>query len=173
MLASQDDALKDLRRKTHQTISKVSSDIETRFHFNTAISAVMELVNHLYQFAPLATGGPEHAAAFREAFDAAVLLLAPMAPHVCEEIWQGLGRQGLAGQQAWPVADPMIAAVDEVQIVIQVNGKVRGKLSVDAQASDEQVREMALACEQVQPWIADHEIRKVIVVPKKLVSIVL
>ena len=170
--ASQDDALKDMRRKTHQTISKVSSDIETRFHFNTAISAVMELVNHLYQFAPLATGGPEHAAAFREAFDAAVLLLAPMAPHVCEEIWQGLGRQGLAGQQTWPVADPLIAAVDEVQIVIQVNGKVRGKLSVDAQASDEQVREMALACEQVQPWIADHEIRKVIVVPKKLVSIV-
>jgi len=103
----------------------------------------------------------------------AVLLLTPMAPHVCEEIWQGLGRQGLVGQQTWPVADSLIAAVDEVQIVIQVNGKVRGKLSVDAQASDEQVREMALACEQVQPWIAGHEIRKVIVVPKKLVSIVL
>jgi len=170
--AMQDDAVKDMRRKTHQTISKVSSDIETRFHFNTAISAVMELVNHLYQFAPLTTGGPQHAAAFREAFDAAVLLLTPMAPHVCEEIWQGLGRQGLAGQQLWPVADPLIAAADEVQIVVQVNGKVRGKLSVSAQAGEEQVRALALACEQVQPWIADREIRKVIVVPKKLVSIV-
>ena len=83
--------------------------------------------------------------------------------------WDG---RGLAGQQSWPVADPLIAAADEVQIVVQVNGKVRGKLSVDAQASDELVREMALACESVQPWIEDREIRKVIVVPKKLVSIV-
>jgi leucyl-tRNA synthetase len=170
--ATQDDAVKAMRRKTHQTISKVTSDIETRFHFNTAISAIMELLNHLYQFAPCAGSDSVHAAAFREAFDAAVLLLTPMAPHVSEEIWQTLGRQGLAGQQPWPVADPLIAAADEVQIVVQVNGKVRGKLSVDAQASEEQVRELALACEQVQPWIADREIRKVIVVPKKLVSIV-
>jgi len=95
-----------------------------------------------------------------------------MAPHVCEEIWQELGRQGLAGQQSWPVADPKIAAADEIQIVVQVNGKVRGKLSVSAQAGEEQVRALALACEQVQPWIVDREIRKVIVVPKKLVSIV-
>jgi leucyl-tRNA synthetase len=170
--ATQDDAVKAMRRKTHQTISKVTSDIETRFHFNTAISAVMELVNHLYQFAPLVGSDSDHAAAFREAFDAAVLLLTPMAPHVSEEIWQTLGRQGLAGQQPWPVADPLIAAADDVQIVVQVNGKVRAKLSVDAQASEDQVRELALACEQVQPWIADREIRKVIVVPKKLVSIV-
>jgi leucyl-tRNA synthetase len=95
-----------------------------------------------------------------------------MAPHVCEEIWQSLGRKGLAGQQNWPVADPGIAAADEVQIVVQVNGKVRGKLMVEAQAADEQVRELALSCEQVKPWIEGREIRKVIVVPKKLVSIV-
>jgi leucyl-tRNA synthetase len=170
--ADLDDALRDMRRKTHQTISKVTADIETRFHFNTAISAVMELVNQLYQFAPLAGSSPEHGAVFREAFDAALLLLCPMAPHVCEEIWQGLGRQGLAGRQSWPDADPRIAAADEIEIVVQVNGKVRGKLSVDAQAGDEQVRGLALACEQVQPWIAGREIRKVIVVPKKLVSIV-
>jgi len=171
-IASGDDAVKAMRRKTHQTIAKVTADIEKSFHFNTAISAVMELVNHLYQFAPLTKGGPEAAAAFREAFDTAVLLLTPMAPHVCEEIWQVLDRQGLAGQQSWPVADSGIAAADEVQIVVQVNGKVRGKLSVDAQAGDEQIRELALACEQVQPWIDGREIRKVIVVPKKLVSIV-
>jgi leucyl-tRNA synthetase len=171
-MVSGDGAVNAMRRKTHQTIAKVTADIEKSFHFNTAISAVMELVNHLYQFAPLATGGPEHAAAFREGFEAAVLLLTPMAPHVCEEIWQGLDRRGLAGEQSWPVADPVIAAADEVQIVIQVNGKVRGKLHVDAQAGDELVRELALACESVQPWIEDREIRKVIVVPKKLVSIV-
>jgi len=110
----QDDGLRDMRRKTHQTISKVTADIETRFHFNTAISAVMELVNQLYQFAPLAAGSAQHAAAFREGVDAAVLLLTPMAPHVCEEIWQQLGRKGLAAEQPWPQADPAIAAADEV-----------------------------------------------------------
>jgi len=167
-----DHGTKAMRRKTHQTIAKVTADIEKSFHFNTAISAVMELVNHLYQFVPHAR---EHAAgmqAFREAFDAALLLLTPMAPHVCEEIWQQLGRAGLAGGQPWPVADPQTAAADEVQIVVQVNGKVRGKLTVDAQADDGHVRELALACEQVQPWIEGREIRKVVVVPKKLVSIV-
>jgi leucyl-tRNA synthetase len=132
----------------------------------------MELVNHLYQFAPRASDGAGHAKAFREGFEAALLLLTPMAPHVCEEIWQGLGCTGMAGEQPWPSADPQIAAADAVQIVVQVNGKVRGKLMVDVQAGDEQVRDMALACEQVQPWIEGRDIRKVIVVPKKLVSIV-
>ncbi len=167
-----DDAGRAMRRKTHQTIAKVTADIEKSFHFNTAISAVMELVNHLYQFVPHARNHAAGTQAFREAFDAAVLLLAPMAPHVCEEIWQQLGRAGLAGEQPWPTDDPAIAAADEVQIVVQVNGKVRGKLSVDAAAADDRVRELALACEHVQPWIQGREIRKVIVVPKKLVSIV-
>jgi len=170
--AAGDDAAKAMRRKTHQTIAKVTADIEKSFHFNTAISAVMELVNHLYQFASHARDHQGGMHAFREAFDAALLLLTPMAPHVCEEIWQQLGRTGLAGEQPWPVADQKIAAADEIQIVVQVNGKVRGKLNVDAQADDARVRELALACEQVQPWIEGREIRKVIVVPKKLVSIV-
>ena len=168
-----DAEVKALRRKTHQTIAKVTEDIDKRFHFNTAISAVMELLNHLYQF-DLANGrDPGRLAAFREAVRAIVLLLAPMVPHMAEELWGMLDTTASIMQTPWPQYDPEIAREDEVEIVIQINGKLRGKIVAAAGATQETVRELALACEQISPWVSGKEIKKVIVVPGKLVSIVI
>jgi len=165
--------VKALRRKTHQTIRKVTDDIETRFHFNTAISAVMELVNQLYQADAAATAGsPAMAAAFREAVEMTVLLLSPMVPHICEELWRQLGHQQSIMRAAWPSCDPEAARAEEQEIVIQVNGKVRGRVMAGVDASADEVQREALACPQVQPWIQGRQVRKVIVVPGKLVSIV-
>jgi len=167
-----DREVKSLRRKTHQTIRKVSEDIETRFHFNTAISAVMELVNQLYQFDPRKGGSAPRAAAFREAVETAVLLLAPMVPHVCEELWSMLGSDTSISQAAWPACDMDVAKADEIEIVIQVNGKLRGKIMIDTAAPEEEIKAKALGCRQIQQWIAGKKIKKTIVVPQKLVSIV-
>ena len=161
-----------LRRKTHQTIHKVTDDIELRFHFNTAISAIMELVNHLHQFDVDADGDPLAPAVCREALETIVLLLSPMVPHICEELWQMMGHTGLVAHAAWPVSDPDIAREPEVEIAVQVNGKVRGRIMVAADADQESVRQTALDCAQLQPWIAGRQIRKVIVVPGKIVSVV-
>ncbi len=174
-VAFQDDLagdIKDLRRKTHQTIQKVSDDIDTRFHFNTAISAVMELVNQLYQYDVAKDDNPMRVAAFKEALEMAVLLLSPMVPHICEELWQMMGRDGCVAVASWPSFDPEIAKADEVEIVIQVNGKLRGKILTAADAPEDEVKEKALACEQVKPWLEGKDIKKVISVPGKLVSIV-
>ncbi len=167
-----DEETATIRRKTHQTIRKVTEDIEKRFHFNTAISAVMELVNDLYQFDAGRDAGPQRQAAFREAFESVVLLLSPMVPHVCEELWSRLGNEGGISRAAWPVFDPAIARADEVEIVIQVNGKLRGKISAAADAADDELKQQALDSDSVRPWIEGRDIKKVIVVPGKLVSIV-
>ncbi|MCP4714658.1 MAG: leucine--tRNA ligase, partial [Deltaproteobacteria bacterium] len=129
-LASKDAEVKALRRKTHQTIKKVTDDIEIRFHFNTAISAVMELVNQLYQFDPCKGESKEREAAFAEAARAAVVLLAPMVPHLCEELWQQMEACGCVAQAPWPQYDAEAARLEESEIVIQVNGKLRGKITV-------------------------------------------
>jgi len=171
--AAGDAAVKALRRKTHQTIKKVTDDIESRFHFNTAISAVMELVNHLYQAdAAAAARSPALAAAFREAVEMTVLLLSPMVPHICEELWRQLGHAESIMRAAWPSCDLEAARAEEQEIVIQVNGKLRGKIMVGIAVSQDEVQREALACPQVQSWIQGKQIKKVIVVPGKLVSIV-
>ncbi len=164
--------VKALRRKTHQTIQKVTDDIETRFHFNTAISAVMELVNQLYQFDVDKDTSPVRTAAFREAVQAVLLLLSPMVPHICEELWHQLGNTGTVFTAAWPVWESATARADEIEIVIQVNGKLRGKIMVAADAPEALIKEQALTCDSIQQWIAAKEIIKVILVPGKLVSIV-
>jgi leucyl-tRNA synthetase len=165
-------AIKDLRRKTHQTIQKVTEDLAERFHFNTAISAVMELVNQLYQFNPREMQDPSAWAALREALDAVILLLSPMVPHLCEELWRELGGTDTIIQKPWPSFDPVIAEAEEVVIVIQVNGKLRGQLTVNARASAEEITEQAMASNKVQPWISGKQIKKVITVPGKLINIV-
>jgi leucyl-tRNA synthetase len=165
-------AIRELRRKTHQTIKKVTEDIAERFHFNTAISAVMELVNQLYQFDPRQIPGPQAWSALREAVEAVILLLAPMVPHICEELWRELGGSGSIIQKPWPSFDPAIAEAEEAVIVIQVNGKLRGQLTLSARASEEEIREQAMACEKVQPWISGKQIKKIITVPGKLINIV-
>ncbi len=162
-----------LRRKTHQTIRKVTEDIEERFHFNTAIAAVMELVNEMYAFtADTQPIGGADAAVFKEAAEAAVLLLSPAVPHISEELWEILGHRPSIVREKWPTFDERLAKEDEITIVVQVNGKVRGRLLVGAQTPDDEIKQQALADEKVMGFIEGKDIQKVVVVPKKLVNIV-
>ncbi|HEY5460243.1 MAG TPA: leucine--tRNA ligase, partial [Deferrimonas sp.] len=164
--------LKALRRKTHQTIRKVTSDIEDRFHFNTAISAVMELVNALYQF-PRPTAGDRLAlSVVRETAEAIILLLAPIVPHITEELWALLGKNENLADVAWPAFDPAVASEEEITIVIQINGKVRSRIIVPADEEGEQIKTLALADERIASLTAGRQVVKVVYVPKKLVNIV-
>ena len=163
--------VKDLRRATHRTIKKVTDDIEDRFHFNTAIASVMELVNTLYQFNP--NGNDAHEAfAFREAVDAIVLLLSPFAPHAAAELWESLGNKSAIDSVPWPVYDEALTLADEVLVVVQVNGKVRDRLTVPAGAGEEYVREAALCLEKVRQHTGGAAPKKVVYVPSKLINIV-
>jgi len=163
-----------LARKTHQTIAKVTDDIDRRFSFHTAISAVMELVNEIQKH-------PDDPAA-RFATETAVSLIQPYAPHVAEELWGVIGQRGsnVTGsnvtarlwESAWPVADPPLLVHDEVEIAVQVNGKVRDKLRVAATITDDELLALALASERVQAYVDGKELRKTVVVPGRLVSLV-
>ena len=159
-----------LRRATHKTIRKVTDDIEERFHFNTAIAAVMELVNALASFD--GKKDPGCAPVLKEAVESVVLLLAPFVPHVAEELWEGLGHSGGIGKASWPVWDEAALVEDEVTIVVQVNGKLRGKVSVAAGAGEEEVRTAALADAKVLAHTEGKTVRKIIYVPGKLLNIV-
>jgi leucyl-tRNA synthetase len=165
--------LKALRRKTHQTIRKVTSDIEDRFHFNTAISAVMELVNALYQFPRPAAGDRVALSVIRETVEAVILLLAPIVPHMTEELWQLLGRKENLADVAWPAFDPAVASEEAITIVLQINGKLRNRITVPADEEAEQIKALALADERIASLIAEKRIVKVVYVPKKLVNIVI
>lgn len=165
---------KALRRKTHETIAKVTDDYARRYTFNTAIAAVMELLNHVSK---AEESSEQDRAVVQEALDAAVLMLTPIVPHICTILWQALG--SLVGEERvdvvdaqWPTADKSAMVQDEKLIIVQVNGKVRAKITVAADASKEEVEKLAMADEHVQKFIADNTVRKVIVVPGKLVNIV-
>jgi len=166
--------LSGLRLKTHQSIAKVTSDIEERFHFNTAIAAVMELVNLIYfllregSFAPNLKG---LGAVKREAIEAAVVLLSPVIPHVAEELWEQLGHKETVLKAGWPQVDQTALHIFERLVVVQVNGKVRSRFHIDADASDEAIKAAALADEKVLPHVSGG-VKKVFVVQKKLVNIV-
>jgi leucyl-tRNA synthetase len=164
--------LKNLRRKTHQTIRKVSQDIEGRFHFNTAISAVMELVNALYQFPRPGAEDKLALAVVREAAEAVILLLAPIVPHITEELWQLLGRTGSLADAAWPAFDPAVATEEEITIVIQINGKVRSRISVPADEEEDRIKALAREDEKIARQIEGKRIVKEVYVPKRLVNIV-
>jgi leucyl-tRNA synthetase len=165
--------LKGLRRKTHQTIRKVTVDIEDRFHFNTAISAVMELVNAVYQIKRPASDDKIALAAVREALETAVILLVPIVPHITEELWQMLGHKTLAANISWPQFDPAIASEEEMTIVVQINGKLRSRMTVAVDEDPEKIKADALADEKIMSMTAGTKILKVIYVPKKLVNIVI
>ncbi|HSE91733.1 MAG TPA: class I tRNA ligase family protein, partial [Methylomirabilota bacterium] len=163
------------RRTIHETIRRVTGDIERDFHFNTAVSAIMELVNALQAFEAstldrLPAG--ERRALMCEAVDTLVLLLAPFCPHVTEELWERLGRAGGVVAQRWPEADPAALVKDEVTVVVQVDGKVRSRLTVDVGASEAEVRRQALEDDKVRPWLGARTIDRVVVVPNRLVNIV-
>ncbi len=163
-----------LYRKTHQTIRKVTQDIERGFHFNTAIASLMELVNEIGQAdaANNAREGMVRPDVLRFAAEHVILLLSPFAPHICEELWERLGHEESILKSSWPRPDPAALLEEEIPIVIQVNGKLRGKIVVAADTPEEEVRATALADPKVRPWIEGKTIRSVIVVPKRLVNIV-
>jgi leucyl-tRNA synthetase len=161
---------RDLRRKTHQTIRKVTSDVEGEFHFNTAVSAVMELVNQVRD--ALEADPPVEDAALKEALEGTLLMLAPFVPHITEELWQALGNEPSIFEQRWPDFDREAAREEEVEIVIQINGKVRSKAVISADASEEAMQETAMVDERISELMEGKTVRKVITVPKKLVNIV-
>ncbi|HUF92439.1 MAG TPA: leucine--tRNA ligase [Candidatus Limnocylindria bacterium] len=163
------------RRTIHTTIKRVTDDIERDFGFNTAISAVMELVNavHAFEAASLdAMAAQERAGLLAEAVETAVLLLGPFCPHVTEELWAHLGHDTSVFRQPWPVADPAALTRKEVAVVVQVDGKVRGRLTVDVDAAAEVVQRRALDDDKVRPWLEGREVDRVVVVPNRLVNIV-
>jgi leucyl-tRNA synthetase len=164
-----------LRRKTHQTIVKITSDFD-QLHLNTSVAALMELFNQLADFnADPATASPEDVFAVREALEALVVMLAPFAPHVAEEMWEGMGHDGglLHEVPVWPLADPELARREELEIPIQVNGKLRSRVIAAPEVSEEELRALALDDEKVRASIDGREIVKVIVVPRRLVNIVI
>ncbi|KAB0669615.1 leucine--tRNA ligase [Oryzomonas sagensis] len=158
-----------LRRAVHKTIKKVTEDIEERFHFNTAIASIMELLNTL-QPAELQT--PQYGAVMKEALETTVLLLAPFVPHVSEELWQRLGNATPLSRTAWPEYDRDAVVDEEVLVVVQVNGKLRTRITVSAGTSMEELEKSALADEKVLPFLEGKQVRKVICVPGKLINIV-
>ena len=180
------DAERALRRKTHDTIRRVSEDLDPRVHLNTAVSALMELVNDLYAFcerarigpfaadaeAPAAGAGPAALAVVREALEALVLMLAPFTPHLAEELWEALGHGEGVEAAGWPAFDPDVARVETVVLPVQVNGKVRARVTAAVDTAEDELRRLALAQPQVQAHVAGKTVARVVVVPGRLVSIV-
>jgi len=164
--------LKNLRRKTHQTIRKVTRDIEDRFHFNTAISAVMELVNALYLIERPTKEDKVALSVIRETIETIIILLAPIVPHVTAELWKALGYEGSLADVPWPGYDHGVATEEEITIVIQVNGKVRSRMVVPVDEDGEKIKALALNDEKIISLIAGKKVVREIYVPKKLVNIV-
>ncbi|MFA5984322.1 MAG: leucine--tRNA ligase [Methylococcaceae bacterium] len=159
-----------VRRQTHLTLQKVSDDLNRRYTFNTAIAANMELVNTISKFAD---GSMVGKAVRQEALEAIVLMLSPIVPHICHQLWQALGHSNLVVTEPWPAVDLAALVQDTIDVVVQVNGKLRSKIKVSATASKEETQALALADEQILRFIEGSTVKKVIVVPQKLVNIVL
>lgn len=163
---------KELRRKEHDTARRVTRDIENAFQFNTAVAALMELVNELYAAKDELRTLPEGPRVLSSAVATTLALLSPVAPHLCEELWQVLGHSTHLSEEPWPVHDEAALARDEVEVVVQVNGKVRGRTKLATDASEEEVRAAALGLENVAKHLEGKEIAKIVLIPGKLVSIV-
>ncbi len=158
-----------LRGQLHQTIAKVSDDVGRRTTFNTAIAANMELINALYKFDD---DSPPGRALMQEALEAVVRMLAPIAPHICHSLWQALGHHRAVLDERWPQVDDSALVKDSIELVVQVNGKLRGRISVPAEAGKEALEQAALADENVSRHVEGQTIRKIVVVPGRLVNIV-
>jgi leucyl-tRNA synthetase len=157
----------DLVRTAHRTIERVSDDILRRFQFHTPIAALFELVNETYRV----KDDPERAGEVRFATETVLSLVQPYAPHIAEELWSRLGHERL-WEEPWPVADPALVATDTVEVVVQVNGKLRDRLHVAAGTPDETLVELALASERVRAHLDDGRPRRTVVVPDRLVNLV-
>jgi leucyl-tRNA synthetase len=163
-------AARALRRKVHQTILKVTEDVEERIKLNTAVSALIELVNEMYRLEPEVESGPQRPV-LREAVETLVLLLGPFAPHMAEELWMRLGRRFSVVDRPWPTADAAAAREDDVELAVQVNGKVRERITVPVGTVEEDVRARAL--EAVQGHLDGKRVVKVVLVPGRLVNVVI
>ena len=165
-------AEKAVRRKTHDTIRRVTADIEQRQQLNTAVSAMMELVNDLYAFGDADGARPPSIAVVREAIEALVRMLSPFAPHIAEELWEMLGhRDGLSAAR-WPEFSADVAKAEEIVVPVQVNGKVRSRLTVPAETSEQELGRMALSDPAVLVHTTGKTVKKVVVAKGRLVSLV-
>jgi len=168
-------AERQLRRKTHDTIRRITIDVEQRIHLNTAVSALMELVNDLYSFGDTLAGGQvrvEARAVLREAVEALVIMVSPFAPHTAEELWEMLGHSDGLTKTPWPSFDEQVAKPDEIVIPVQVNGKLRSRLTVPAETSESDLRERALADPAVRAYTDGKTVKSVIVAKGKLINVV-
>lgn len=159
-----------LLRKTHQTIKRVTTDIEREYHFNTAIAALMELVNEISGFEP---NNDDDLGVLKYAIETTLLLLSPFSPHIAEELWEAIGRSPGILEERWPEWDESIAKEEEIELVIQVNGKVRSKIMIPAGLSDERIKELSLGDAKIKTMVEGKTIRNVFVVKGKLVNIVI
>ncbi|MDR5676119.1 MAG: leucine--tRNA ligase, partial [Armatimonadota bacterium] len=162
-----EDEVLELRRRTHRTVRKVTEDFE-RFGFNTALAALMELTNHLYRVRERLVGSP----AWEEALRSLILMLAPVAPHLAEELWERIGGPYSVHTQAWPTYDPELARTPEVTLVVQVDGRVRDRLTVPEDLPEAEARALALASERVRQHLDGRVVKDVVYVPGKVVNIV-
>ena len=161
-----------LLRKAHQTLRHVTEDMEERWHFNTDISDAMKLVNELAEHDAAVEAGTIRTAILKTALEFLVTILSLFAPHVADELWEGLGHSSPLLKAAWPAFDAELAAEDELEYPVQINGKLRARIHVPATAGEDEVRGKALADEKVIQHLAGLQVKKIIVVPQKLVSIV-
>jgi leucyl-tRNA synthetase len=161
---------KELQRKAHQTLRRLTQDFEVRWHFNTSVALVMELVNTLQAQEPLDKDA--RPAVVKGVLELLVQMLAPMAPHLCEELWEMLGHAEGLDATRWPECVPELAAEEQVEIPIQINGRVRGRISVEVGLAENELVERAIADPRIKPLIEGKRIVKRIVVPERLVNLV-
>jgi leucyl-tRNA synthetase len=170
-----DAAERQLRRKTHETVRRITVDVEQRIHLNTAVSALMELVNDLYAFGDAIQGGPkrpESLASLREAIEALIVMLSPFAPHTAEELWEMTGHAGGIEKTAWPLFDEAVARAEEIVVPVQVNGKLRSRLTVPADTPESELRERALSDPAVRQHTDGKTIRTVVIAKGRLINVV-
>jgi leucyl-tRNA synthetase len=170
-LDAMDKPERDLFRKVHESVKKITHDLDGAFHFHTAISTIMELMNAVDELKISEKSSDEAKAVFRDAMEKVVLLISPFAPHIAEELWTELGHEGGVLNAEWPEVIEAALHRDEIQMALQVNGKVRGQIFVSSSASKEEIEKLALEDEAVIKWIEGKTVRKVIVVPGRLVNI--
>jgi len=168
-------APRELDRQTHRTIDRVTTDIEKRMHFNTAIAAIMELVNAIHDAAASQDreSGSALAGSIRAALETAVVLLAPFVPHVANELWRGLGHEGTLDHHPWPEPDRDVLVVDRVEMIVQVNGRVRAKIDVEADSTDEAVVQAVLGNDRIRTFLDGRAVKRTIVVPGRVVNLVI
>ncbi|BDG61458.1 leucine--tRNA ligase [Caldinitratiruptor microaerophilus] len=166
------EAERALRRVVHRTLRKVTTDLEDRFAFNTAIASIMELVNAVYDYRANVPEDRQHPAVLAEALETAVRMMAPFAPHLADELWERLGHTTSVHLEAWPEVDESALVQETVEMAVQVNGKVRDRIQVPVGASADEIREMALSLEKVRAYTDGKTVENVVVVPGRLVSVV-